>query len=136
MRAKKLPIGTNNMAETQVTMLAIQWGVKLGIQNLYLEGDSLIIINVIVKGEAQAWHLNKYIFTILNIFKILNNYCITHVQREGNEVADVLSKWVLSFDDEDEVRVEDYKDTKNDDVEGGDYNNAGNDNYGSTRSNV
>lgn len=33
---------------------------------------------------------------------------MSHVQHEGNEVIDALSKWVVFFNDEDEIRLEDF----------------------------
>lgn len=52
--AKRLERGTNNAAEVQAASLAVEWGLKLGFKNLHLEGDSLIIINAIIKEEMQA----------------------------------------------------------------------------------
>ncbi|XP_059071740.1 uncharacterized protein LOC131869695 [Cryptomeria japonica] len=123
MGAQKLSVGTNNEAEAKAAILAIRWGLKLGIQNFHLEGDSRIIINAIIKGEAQAWHLNKFIFTIANDLKLFNNYCISHVRKEGNylvhAVSTCTSKWVTSFAEEDEIHVEDLRDLTMHEVDGG-----------------
>lgn len=52
LAAQRPEKGTNNEAEVQAALLAVEWGLKLGFKNLHLEGDSLIIINAIIKGET------------------------------------------------------------------------------------
>ncbi|XP_059076296.1 uncharacterized protein LOC131875697 [Cryptomeria japonica] len=96
MAAQRLEWGTNNEMKAQVALLVVQWGIKLSVQNLHLEGDSQIIINTIIKGETNAWFLN--ISKIRNDLNVFRHYKVSHVRRISNEVVDLLSKWVTSFE--------------------------------------
>ena len=52
--AKKLPIGTNNIAECQAALLASRLARKEGIKKLHLEGDSLLVVQAIAKLQTNA----------------------------------------------------------------------------------
>ena len=59
-----------------------------GIEQLWLEGDSLNIINCILGVTKPSWTIESIIEDLkldLNKFK---NYHVSHVYREANTVAD------------------------------------------------
>lgn len=56
-----LGVITNNNAEANAALLAIQLLKRLGVVNPHLEGDSKIIIQPIMKGEAMHWKIDKII---------------------------------------------------------------------------
>ncbi|XP_057816421.1 uncharacterized protein LOC131029793 [Cryptomeria japonica] len=89
--------GTNNEAEVYAAWLAIRRARKMGIKKLYLEGDSLIIIQAIKNGQIKAWHLQNFISLILEDLSHFEEVMVSHIKWEGNTDADKLSKWVLSF---------------------------------------
>ena len=103
--AKKLPYGTNNIAECQAALLAVQIARKEGIKKLHLEGDSLITVQAISKLNAKAWHLQPIINIIEQELNNFEDFKITHIKREGNQEADILSKWALSMNEE-KLRIE------------------------------
>lgn len=72
---------------------------KLEVTQLHLEGDSLIIINAIIQGEAPSWELNKYIQIIKKKLNSFLDFKVSHVKRECNSVANTLSKMVVSIND-------------------------------------
>lgn len=59
--ARILVSGTNNEGEVQVALWGVRMVQQLYISCLHLEGDSQIIVNAIMKGEAASWKINKYI---------------------------------------------------------------------------
>lgn len=105
--AQRLGRGTNNEAEAQATLLVVEWGLKLGFSNLHLEGDSLIIINAIIKWETGARILNNYVKKIKNDLNIFSDFRVSHVRRTWNDVANVL-KWAMSFELEKATHFEDF----------------------------
>ncbi|XP_059066721.1 uncharacterized protein LOC131044985 [Cryptomeria japonica] len=107
--AKRLTKSTNNEAEVQATLLVAGLARSQGVRNLHLEGDSLIIIQAIMNGEIKAWHLEGFIAVIKEELIFFENFKISHIRREGNQTADKLSKWALSFDLEGEVKLEDFQ---------------------------
>ena len=102
---KKLPFGTNNIAECQAALLAVQLAIKDGIEKIHLEGDSLITVQAISKMSVNAWHLQPIINLIEQELTKFEDFKISHIRREGNKDADMLSKWALTMNDE-LVRIE------------------------------
>lgn len=106
---KKLESGTNNVVEVHVALMAERFCQQMGVRELHLEGDPLVIIHAIMKGSIDVWHLQN---SILNIVEDLNNFedfRISNIKRMGNMEANVLSKWVLGFNEIGEVIIEDMR---------------------------
>ncbi|XP_057816620.1 uncharacterized protein LOC131029951 [Cryptomeria japonica] len=91
--AQKLDEGTNNIAEVSATLLAVRIGKLLGVRKLCLEGDSLIIIQAIMKRSLEAWQLQNFISSIIEEPNFFEDYQVSHARREDNAEADILSKW-------------------------------------------
>jgi len=90
--------GTNNIGEYTGLVIGLQRCVELGISNLRVEGDSLLVISQVtgkwkVKHEglkplhAKATELSKKIMTIE----------FGHIRREYNSYADSLSDKTLEI---------------------------------------
>ena len=79
------------MAECEVAKEALVLRVKLGIRRVHLEGDSKIIINGIKKGKLESCHINKHISKIKGMLKEFEDFKISHVNRDANEVVDKLA---------------------------------------------
>ena len=88
---KKLPIGTNNIAECQETLLAVRLAIKEGIKRIHLEADSLIIVQAISKLSVNAWYLQSIINLIEKELNNFEDFKISHIRREGNKEANMLS---------------------------------------------
>lgn len=97
---KKLPIGTNNIAECQAALTAIQLASKEGFKKIHIEGDSLLTVQEISKLSINAWHLQPIINLIEQELFKFEDYRITHIKRAGNREADILSKQALTLSDE------------------------------------
>ncbi|XP_059078060.1 uncharacterized protein LOC131876634 [Cryptomeria japonica] len=89
--AKRLVDGTNNEAECQAALEAILLAKKLDVKKLHLEGDSQIVMNGIVKGRMEAWHLDKHIRRMNLLLCGFDDFKVSHVLREANIEADKLS---------------------------------------------
>ena len=60
----------------------------------------MITVQAISKLNAKAWHLQPIINIIEQELNNFEDFKITHIKREGNQEADILSKWALSMDEE------------------------------------
>ncbi|GLJ44143.1 hypothetical protein SUGI_0920550 [Cryptomeria japonica] len=82
---------TNNEAE----ICALMEGLKLCVTNkmtkLIIKGDSLIIIQGIIKGGFQSWKLNKWIRCVSRLLSDIGLYEIAHIYKQGNRVADCVA---------------------------------------------
>lgn len=55
------------------------------------------------------WHLQGYVSLILEELNFFDQFQVSHIRREGNKEADILSKWALSFDQEGDLGLDDFK---------------------------
>lgn len=91
--SKFIGFATNNQAEYQALIHGIRNAYELGIQQLKIQGDSLLIVNQI-KGlwkikDSKLAILHKEAKSILSQF---SSYSIEHIPRHINTEADLLSK--------------------------------------------
>ncbi|XP_059066491.1 uncharacterized protein LOC131857784 [Cryptomeria japonica] len=107
--AQKLEEDTNNLVEASATLLAIRMCKLLGLQKLHLEGDSLIIIQALMKEGIEAWHLQGWIYNIIEELNFFEDFQLIHVRCIGNVEAGILSKWALTFEAVGEFRMEDFQ---------------------------
>ncbi|GLJ52216.1 hypothetical protein SUGI_1110640 [Cryptomeria japonica] len=86
-----LGVATNNEAE----IWALLEGLKLCVTNkmtkIVIEGESLVIIQGIIKRGFQSRNLNKWVPCISRLLNDIDLYEITHTYREGNRVADCVA---------------------------------------------
>lgn len=85
--------GTNNEAEYTGLILGLEKALELGVQEMKIEGDSSLVVNQIqgiwrVK-EPRLVNYNQKAKALYNQFKTKS---ITHIPREENKDADLLSK--------------------------------------------
>jgi len=84
--------GTNNIAEYSSLLKLVREAQKLGIQNLYIQGDSQLIINQ-VNGiwKAKDPNMRKYRDKVIAILRHIKNWELKHVLRKHNKEADFLT---------------------------------------------
>lgn len=84
--------GTNNIAEYASLLRLVKKAKKLGIQNLYIQGDSQLIINQ-VNGvwKAKDPRMKQYKERVLATLKHIKQWEIKHVVRKYNKEADSLT---------------------------------------------
>jgi ribonuclease HI len=78
-------------------MRAIEITYLLNWKNLWLETDSSLVVSAFNNSfEPVVWNLRNRWHTTLSLLNDMN--CIvTHIHREGNQVADLLTKHGLSL---------------------------------------
>jgi ribonuclease HI len=84
-----LGITTNNQAEYQALKLGLEEAKRMGIRDVHVYLDSLLVINqmlgIFKVKNRDLWPIHESIKQIVNTF---NNVSFTHVPRELNKIAD------------------------------------------------
>lgn len=91
MLAQKSSIGTNNYVESMVLFLGIDLALKLRLENIHIEGDSILVINSCLKKKivnSKFGYILGKAWSIIDSFKMVS---FSHTLREGNQVVDNLS---------------------------------------------
>jgi ribonuclease HI len=84
---------TNNMAEYEAFLRALQKAYQSSVENLYIYTDSLLIANQITgKYKIKNQELMKYSEAARIIIKYFNNFNLKYIPREKNAIADKLAK--------------------------------------------
>ncbi|GLJ14967.1 hypothetical protein SUGI_0244350 [Cryptomeria japonica] len=84
-------IAMNNEAKLKALDRGLELCYEKGIANVNIEGDSQLVVNVILKSNILSWKLKKWLPGIFDKLSRLSNYSIAHVFREGNKVANWLA---------------------------------------------
>ncbi|XP_077230182.1 uncharacterized protein LOC143863402 [Tasmannia lanceolata] len=88
----KVHTGSIHLLELQAILHGLLLARNHNLTNIWVESDSLVAVNVVLKKFKCPW---KRIPTLAKIYKGLaetNSWCISHIWREANSVADFLSK--------------------------------------------
>jgi probable phosphoglycerate mutase len=97
---KSLFIGdknTNNEAEYMGLIIGLEEAINIGIKDLYVEGDSLLVIKQ-MKGlyKVKAENLYKLYEKAKKLEKQFTSVSYNHVYRDKNKRADELSNMALN----------------------------------------
>ncbi|GLJ54199.1 hypothetical protein SUGI_1161990 [Cryptomeria japonica] len=84
-------VTTNNEAEIQALLEGLKLCVTNKMTKIVIEGDSLVIIQGIIKRGFQSRNLNKWVSCISRLLNDTDHYEITHTYREGNRVVDCVA---------------------------------------------
>jgi ribonuclease HI len=89
-----IPIGfqTNHIAEASATLYGLSYAKSLDLTKVWLEGDSLNIINCLNMVTPPSWTIENIINKAKYIINSFEACVITHNYREVNKVAD----WVAN----------------------------------------
>ncbi|KAJ0962342.1 hypothetical protein J5N97_030170 [Dioscorea zingiberensis] len=84
---------TNNEAEYEALVAGLELAIKMGIQNIYIFGDSQLIIKQ-VEGDYKIYkpELLKYYKKVKNLMKKIPQIQLRRVLRSENREADSLAK--------------------------------------------
>ncbi len=84
---------TNNMAEYEALILALEKASKSSVKNLYIYTDSLLVANQIAgKYKIKNLGLLKYVKDAKAMIECFSSFTLKHIPREGNKIADRLAK--------------------------------------------
>ena len=81
-----IPIGnqTNHVAEASSALHGLIYAKNLNLRKVWVEGDSLNIINFLNKITKPSWTISKIIFQAINIINSFEICVVTHNFREEN----------------------------------------------------
>ena len=87
---------TNNEAEYMGLIIGLEEAINIGVKNLYVEGDSLLVIKQ-MKGlyKVKAENLYKLYENAKKLEKQFTTVSYNHVYRDKNKRADELSNMAL-----------------------------------------
>jgi ribonuclease HI len=84
---------TNNMAEYEALVFALQKAKKSLIEKVSVYTDSLLVTNQIHgKYKVKNTKLRKYVEETKNIIRNFNSFALKYIPREENKIADKLAK--------------------------------------------
>ena len=85
-----IPIGvqTNNVAEASASLYGLNHAKSLNLKKIWIEGNSLNIINCLNKVNSPSWTINNIIGKVVDLISSFENCVVTHNYRETNQVAD------------------------------------------------
>ena len=95
-----IPLGcqTNHIAEASATLHGLIYAKGLNLKSIWIEGDSLNIINCLNKINPPLWTINNIISKAFNIINSFQNCIISHNYREANGLANWASNVVCCND--------------------------------------
>ncbi|KAJ1393406.1 Ribonuclease H domain [Sesbania bispinosa] len=89
--SRRLGSTTINMAELWGIFTAIGIAVDKGISNLWIESDSKIAVDLVMKGCSDDHPCNQMVRFIRSAMQCHSTIILTHAFREANQVADKLA---------------------------------------------
>lgn len=88
---KKIEIDTNNGANLQALFSSIKLYKSMDIQKFIIETDFAFIVSWMTKNIFPTWYLWDF-WKPLQLELQGPNFLITHIYKEGNQIADFLVK--------------------------------------------
>ncbi|XP_042983222.1 uncharacterized protein LOC122312632 [Carya illinoinensis] len=99
MRHKKMQLPDPLLTESYGALVAIQFTKDLGLTQIELEGDSLQVTKAL-QEENEAWSSSSMFIVETRIWlKTFSMWHVSHVRRNGNNIAHLLAKGSLSIFD-------------------------------------
>ncbi|XP_059066239.1 uncharacterized protein LOC131857574 [Cryptomeria japonica] len=95
---KHIGQGTNNVAEFQALSFGLDLALSLNIKDIVIEGDSMVVFQVVVAKKCLSWHLQYFSDHILVQLKCFSTFSISHCFREINVIVDFLVNKVIAED--------------------------------------
>jgi ribonuclease HI len=84
---------TNNMAEYEALLRALQKAHEYGAQDLVIYTDSLLVANQVIGAyKINNDILRQYVVKIKKIIRNFDHFAIQYIPREQNRIADKLAK--------------------------------------------
>ncbi len=84
---------TNNMAEYEALLRALEKTHELGIRDIVVHTDSLLIANQVIGAyKINNDTLRQYVLKIKKLISNFDHFTIQYIPREQNKIADRLAK--------------------------------------------
>lgn len=91
---KGIRITTNNKVETTAVLHGLRFCTQQGFSRVILETDSMAMRNMLMREWKIPWELIEIIEEARDIVEKYQ-YRVTHVYREGNQLADALANHAI-----------------------------------------
>lgn len=92
---------TNNEAEYSALILGLEAAIELGIKNISVCGDSLLVINQVNKlYKVKNPNLSEFYDEVIKLTKQFTYIDFNHVYRKNNKRADQLSNQALEHNNQ------------------------------------
>ncbi|XP_070003207.1 uncharacterized protein LOC142165790 [Nicotiana tabacum] len=90
------PLGTcsSNVAKAKTVLIGLTWCNENDFFNIIIEGNSLLIINMLKGSIKSPWHVLEIVLKTQELARMAN-CSFQHSFREANQVADALAKWSI-----------------------------------------
>ncbi|XP_057830807.1 uncharacterized protein LOC131041674 [Cryptomeria japonica] len=83
--------GSNNVVEFQALSFGLDLARSLNIKGIVIEGDSMLVFQVVARKKCLSWHLQYFLEHILLQLNGFSTFSISHRFREINAFADFLA---------------------------------------------
>ena len=93
-----VPLGALE-AEAKAFEASLLLARDIGIQDIILEGDSLIIYNALCETSPPPSSVASIVLGMLDVCKEFRRIEFSHVKRKGNRPAHLLGKYAVGIDD-------------------------------------
>ena len=92
-----VPIGHSNshIVEATTALYTMKLAADLGHPKLWLEGDSLNIINILNNKNTITWSIEATVMEIKSLINKFEKFIISHTYREANGVANWVANHVI-----------------------------------------
>lgn len=96
-----IPIGvqTNHVVEASAALYDLSHAKSLNLKNIWLEGDSINIINYLTKVTNPLWTINNIIGKATDLINSFKNCVFTHNYRETNQFVDWMANVACKSDE-------------------------------------
>ena len=84
-------LSSNNLAEYQVLILGLQMAIGMGIKDLDVYGDSLVINQLLKELEVKKDNLILHHKNVLQLLDKLETVELEHAPRSANKITDALA---------------------------------------------
>lgn len=88
------PANSSLYAEAFALWRAAILAHQFGLSNLIIYSDSQLLVSMVEDESMEAWCISPLIEVSKQILSSFCSWKLLHILREGNQVADWLSKWV------------------------------------------
>ncbi|XP_035546313.1 uncharacterized protein LOC118348520 [Juglans regia] len=98
-RTKKHLFPDPALAEAYGALIAVQFGLELGLSQVIIEGDSLQVINALKREEERCNSASMFVEEAKHLLNFFAKWEVSYVRRNGNYIAHLLAKNTLSIYD-------------------------------------
>lgn len=76
--------------------MGLQHAKRLGLLYIWVESDSMVLINLINGLTVPPWSVMHVFRDIKKLLCDFHEVIFTHIYREGNWTADIMANWIVT----------------------------------------